>query len=106
MAMIFAQWPMSTHPLRGGDRNDRSAEGRLRRGGGRRRSGRVERGADAGPGAADGLVHRIAANLHQAVAKLNATGQPAGDLPAYATAITRRADHIDAVAEAVRKALR
>jgi hypothetical protein len=55
---------------------------------------------------AAGLVHRIAANLHQAVTKLNATGQPAGDLPACATAITRHADHIDEVADAVRKALR
>jgi hypothetical protein len=55
---------------------------------------------------AAGLVHRIAANLHQAVTKLTATGQPAGDLPAYATAITRHADHIDQVADAVRKALR
>jgi hypothetical protein len=55
---------------------------------------------------AAGLVRRIAANLNQAVAKLNATGQPAGDLPAYAVGSMRRADHIDAVANAVRKALR
>ena len=55
---------------------------------------------------AAGLVRRIAANIHQAVAKLNATGQPAGDLPGYATGSIRRADHIDAVADSVRKALR
>jgi len=55
---------------------------------------------------AAGLVRRTAANLNQAVAKLNATGQPAGDLPRYAAGSLRRADHIDAVADAVRKALR
>ncbi len=52
-----------------------------------------------------GLVRRVAANLNQAVAKLNATGQPAGDLPRYAAESIRRADHIDQVADAVRKAL-
>jgi hypothetical protein len=55
---------------------------------------------------AAGLVRRIATNLGQAVAKLNATGQPAGELPGYAAESTRRADHIDAVADAVRQALR
>lgn len=55
---------------------------------------------------AAGLVRRIAANINQAVAKLNATGQSAGDLPRYAVGSMRRADHIDAVADAVRKALR
>ena len=55
---------------------------------------------------AAGLVRRIAANLSQAVAKLNATGQPTADLPAYATDSLRRADHIDEVADEVRKALR
>ena len=55
---------------------------------------------------AAGLVRRITANLNQAVAKLTATGQPAGDLPRYAAESTRRADHIDAVADVVRKALR
>ena len=55
---------------------------------------------------AAGLIRRIATNLNQAVAKLNATGQPAGNLPAYAAQSIRRADHIDQVAEAVRKALR
>ncbi len=55
---------------------------------------------------AAGLVRRIGVNLHQAAGALTAAGQSAGDLPAYATASIRRADHIDAVAEAVRKALR
>ncbi len=50
------------------------------------------------------LVRRIATNLNQAVAKLNATGQPAGDLPRYAAESIRRADHIDQVADVVRKA--
>ena len=54
---------------------------------------------------AAGLVRRIATNLNQAVAKLNATGQPAGDLPRYAAESIRRADHIDQVADVVRKAL-
>ena len=55
---------------------------------------------------AAGLVRRIAANLGQAVAKLTATGQPAGELPAYAAGSLRRADNIDAVADVVRQALR
>jgi Mobilization protein NikA len=50
---------------------------------------------------AAGLVRRIGTNINQAVAKLNATG----NLPGYAAATIRRADHIDAVADAVRKAL-
>ena len=54
---------------------------------------------------AAGLVRRIGTNINQAVAKLDATGQPAGDLPGYAAGIIRRADHIDEVADAVRKAL-
>ena len=37
---------------------------------------------------AAGLVRRIGTNLNQAVAKLNATGQPAGNLPAL-----RRREH-------------
>ena len=55
---------------------------------------------------AAGLVRRITTNLNQATAKLTATGQPAGELPRWAAESTRRADHIDAVADAVRKALR
>ena len=54
---------------------------------------------------AAGLVRRIGTNISQAVAKLNATGQPVGDLPGYAAGIIRRADHINEVADAVRKAL-
>jgi hypothetical protein len=50
---------------------------------------------------AAGLVRRIGTNINQAVAKLNA----AGDLPGYAAESIRRADHIDEVADAVRKAL-
>ena len=55
---------------------------------------------------AAGLVRRITTNLNQAVAKLTATGQPAGELPRWAAESARRADSIDAVADAVRKALR
>jgi hypothetical protein len=55
---------------------------------------------------AAGLVRRITTNLNQAVAKLTATGQPAGELPRWAAESARRADHIDAVADAVRQALR
>ncbi|MFI5068579.1 MAG: plasmid mobilization protein [Streptosporangiales bacterium] len=54
---------------------------------------------------AAGLVRRIGTNINQAVAKLNATGQPPGNLPGYAAGTIRRADHIDQVADAVRKAL-
>ena len=46
---------------------------------------------------AAGLVRRIGTNINQAVAKLNAIGQPAGTA-GYAAGIIRRADHIDAVA--------
>jgi hypothetical protein len=53
---------------------------------------------------AAGLVRRITTNLNQAAAKLTATGQPAGELPRWAAESTRHADHIDAVADAVRKA--
>ena len=55
---------------------------------------------------AAGLVRRISTNIGQAIAMLTATGQPAGDLPRYAAGSLRRADHIDAVADDVRKALR
>ena len=53
-----------------------------------------------------GLVRRIATNLNQAITKLNATGQPTGDLPAYAAGSLRHADNIDAAADAIRQALR
>ena len=52
------------------------------------------------------LVHRIGVNLNQAVAKLNATGQRSGDLLPYAEACMRRVDHLDEIAEQVRKSLR
>jgi hypothetical protein len=55
---------------------------------------------------AAGLVRRIGVNLNQAVAKLNATGQRSGDLVPYAAESMRRAEHLDAVADAVRKAIR
>ena len=55
---------------------------------------------------AAGLVRRITTNLNQAIAKLTATGQPAGELPRWAAESGRRANHIDAVADAVGQALR
>jgi hypothetical protein len=55
---------------------------------------------------AAGLVRRITTNINQAITKLTATGQPTGDLPAYAAGSLRHADNIDAVADAVRQALR
>jgi hypothetical protein len=55
---------------------------------------------------AAGLVRRITTNLNQAIAKLTATGQPAGELPRWAAESGRRANHIDAVADEVRQALR
>ena len=55
---------------------------------------------------AAGLVRRIGVNLNQAVAKLNATGQDSSDLLPYAQACMRRVDHLDAVADQLRKAIR
>lgn len=55
---------------------------------------------------AAGLVHRIGVNLNQAVKKLNATGQRSGDLLPYARESMRRVEHLDDVAEQVRKSLR
>jgi hypothetical protein len=55
---------------------------------------------------ASGLVRKIGTLLNQAVAKLNATGQAPGDLLPYAQACMRRVDHLDAVAEQLRKAIR
>jgi hypothetical protein len=55
---------------------------------------------------AAGLVRRIGVNLNQAVAKLNATGQHSGDLLPYAQACMRRVDHLDVVADQLRKAIR
>lgn len=55
---------------------------------------------------ASGFVRRVGANLNQAVAKLNATGQPPGNLLPYAAECLRKAERLDALAEEVRKALR
>jgi hypothetical protein len=52
-----------------------------------------------------GLVRRIGVNLNQAVAKLNATGQPSGELLPYAAESTRRALRLDAAAEELRRRL-
>jgi hypothetical protein len=54
---------------------------------------------------AAGLVRRIGVNLNQAVAKLNATGQAPGELVPCARICMRRAEHLDAVAEQLRKTL-
>lgn len=54
---------------------------------------------------AAGLVRRIGVNLNQAVAKLNATGQSPGELVPCARICMRRAEHLDAVAEQLRKTL-
>ena len=55
---------------------------------------------------AAGLVRRIGVNLNQAVAKLNATGRLPGELVPCARICMRRAEHLDAVAERLRKTLR
>ena len=55
---------------------------------------------------AAGLVHRIGVNLNQAVRKLNATGQRSEELLPYAVESMRRVNHLDDVAEQVRKSLR
>lgn len=55
---------------------------------------------------ASGFVRRVGVNLNQAVAKLNATGQPPGNLLPYAAECLRKAERLDVVAEEVRKALR
>jgi hypothetical protein len=55
---------------------------------------------------ASGLARRIGTNFNQAVAKLNATGQRSGDLLPCAAESTRRAAHLDAAADQVRKSLR
>jgi hypothetical protein len=55
---------------------------------------------------AAGVAGKIGSNLNQAVARLNATGQPVGDLPALARECARRVVHLDTAAEHVRKAIR
>src|ERR1022692_2507499 len=52
-----------------------------------------------------GLVRRAGVNLNQAVAKLNATGEPSGELVPYAAESIRRARRLDAAAEELRKRL-
>jgi hypothetical protein len=53
-----------------------------------------------------GQVRRIGVNLSQAVEKLNATGQRSADLLPYAAESFRKAERLDAAAEAVRRSLR
>lgn len=53
-----------------------------------------------------GQVRRIGMNLSQAVEKLNATGQRSADLLPYAAESFRKAERLDAAAEAVRRSLR
>ena len=48
-------------------------------------------------------VRRVGVNLNQAVAKLNATGQWSGDLPAYAEESVRRTARLEAAGEDLRK---
>jgi hypothetical protein len=48
-------------------------------------------------------VRRIGVNLNQAVAKLNATGQPSGNLPRYAQESIRRAAQLETAGEDLRK---
>jgi hypothetical protein len=55
---------------------------------------------------AAGLVRRVGVNLNQAVAKLNATGQPSGELLPYAAESIRRARLLDQAAEEVRRRIR
>jgi len=55
---------------------------------------------------ASGLVRKIGTLLNQAVEKLNATGQLPGELVPCAQVCMRRAEHLDAVAEQLRKTLR
>jgi hypothetical protein len=50
------------------------------------------------------LVRRIGVNLNQAVARLNATGQPSGDLVPYAAVSTRLAARLHEAVEQVRRA--
>ncbi len=52
-----------------------------------------------------GLIRRAGVNLNQAVAKLNATGQRSADLLPYAAESIRRARHLDAAADELRKRL-
>ena len=55
--------------------------------------------------AAAGLVRRIGTNLNQAVAKLNATGQPSEDLLPAAEFCVRVIRRLDEAAEQVRRSI-
>jgi len=55
---------------------------------------------------ASGLVRKIGTLLNQAVAKLNATGQPPAELVPVAQACLRRVERLDAAAEQIRKTVR
>ncbi len=52
-----------------------------------------------------GLARRIGVNLNQAVARLNATGEPGLDLGPSAAHCTRVLGHIDEAAELIRRRL-
>jgi hypothetical protein len=52
-----------------------------------------------------GLVRRIGVNLNQAVARLNATGQPGVDLGPSAAYCGRVLRHVDEAAELIRRRL-
>ncbi len=54
---------------------------------------------------AAGLVRRIGTNLNQAVAKLNATGQPSDDLLPAAEFCVRVVQRMDEAAEQVRRSI-
>jgi hypothetical protein len=53
-----------------------------------------------------GVVRRIGVNLDRAVTRLAATGQRSADLVPYAAESFRKAERLDAAAEAVRRSLR
>jgi hypothetical protein len=55
--------------------------------------------------AAAGLVRRIGTNLNQAVARLNATGQPGADLLPVAQFCARVVDRLDQTAEQLRRSI-
>jgi hypothetical protein len=52
-----------------------------------------------------GLVRRIGVNLNQAVARLNATGEPGLDLSPAVAYCTRVLGHVDEAAELIRRRL-
>ncbi len=52
-----------------------------------------------------GLVRRAGTNLNQAVARMNATGEPGPDLGPSAAYCTRVLDHVDQAAEVIKRRL-